>query len=267
MIEVKNLSVQTSKGVVLLDHVEFTLTSGVCTGLTGASGSGKTTLLKALMGVSDGDVSINSGQILLDGEDLIKKPEKVRRELCGTTLGFIPQNPMTALNLHVSVGAQMTETFHKRLHIEKRDAQKLSMEALKKVHLTDSERVYHAYPGQLSGGMLQRVTMAILLGLSPRYIFADEPTSALDEENKSYLIQELARMKQQSAILFVSHDDAAIRTLCDELLVMQNGTIAERGTTGSLFASPREEWTKEFVRLASTEEGGGWTWSKSPLPM
>ena len=123
------------------------------------------------------------------------------------------------------------------------------MEALKKVHLTDSERVYRAYPGQLSGGMLQRVTMAILLGLSPRYIFADEPTSALDEENKSYLIQELVRMKQQSAILFVSHDDAAIRTLCDELLVMQSGTIAERGTTGSLFASPREEWTKEFVRL------------------
>ena len=96
MIEVKNLSVQTSKGVVLLDHVEFTLTPGVCTGLTGASGSGKTTLLKALMGVSDGDVSINSGQILLDGEDLLKKPEKVRRDLCGTTLGFIPQNPMTA---------------------------------------------------------------------------------------------------------------------------------------------------------------------------
>ena len=107
MIEVKNLSVQTSKGVVLLDHVEFTLTSGVCTGLTGASGSGKTTLLKALMGVSDGDVFINSGQILLDGEDLLKKPEKVRRDLCGTTLGFIPQNPMTAFNLHVPVGTQM----------------------------------------------------------------------------------------------------------------------------------------------------------------
>ena len=113
MIEVKNLSVQTSKGVVLLDHVEFTLTSGVCTGLTGASGSGKTTLLKALMGVSDGDVFINSGQILLDGEDLLKKPEKVRRDLCGTTLGFIPQNPMTAFNLHVPVGTQMSETFRK----------------------------------------------------------------------------------------------------------------------------------------------------------
>lgn len=267
MMEVKDLTARTRKGKLLLDHVSFALEPGGCTGLTGASGSGKTTLLKALLGVSDPDVAICGGQLLLDGKDLLQQAEKVRRELCGTTLGFIPQNPMTALNPHVSVGAQMTETFHKRLHIEKKAAQKLSMEALKKVHLTDSERVYRAYPGQLSGGMLQRVTMAILLGLSPRYIFADEPTSALDEENKSYLIQELARMKQQSAILFVSHDDAAIRTLCDELLIMQSGTIAERGTTGSLFASPREEWTKEFVRLASTKEGGGWTWSKSPLPM
>lgn len=191
----------------------------------------------------------------------------MRRELCGTTLGFIPQNPMTALNLHVSVGAQMTETFRKRLHIEKKAAQKLSMEALKKDPSYRQRACLPCLSGAALWRMLQRVTMAILIGLSPRYIFADEPTSALDEENKSYLIQELARMKQQSAILFVSHDDAAIRTLCDELLIMQSGTIAERGTTGSLFASPREEWTKEFVRLASTKEGGGWTWSKSPLPM
>ena len=238
MIEVKNLSVQTSKGVVLLDRVEFTLTPGVCTGLTGASGSGKTTLLKALMGVSDGDVSINSGQILLDGEDLLKKPEKVRRDLCGTTLGFIPQNPMTAFNLHVPVGTQMTETFRKRLRLDKNAARKLSMDVLQKVNLLDTDRVYRSYPSQLSGGMLQRATMAILIGLSPRYIFADEPTSALDEENKEYLIQVLMRMKQQAAILFVSHDDAAIRTLCDDLLVMQSGIIVEYGTTADLFAAP-----------------------------
>ena len=111
MIEVKNLSVQTSKGVVLLDHVEFTLTPGVCTGLTGASGSGNTTLLKALMGVSDGDVSINSGQILLDGEDLLKKPEKVRRDLLRTNLGSIPQNPNTAFNIHVTIGTQKSQAF------------------------------------------------------------------------------------------------------------------------------------------------------------
>ena len=137
------------------------------------------------------------------------------------------------------------------------------MEVLQKDNLLDTDRVYHSYPGQLSGGMLHRATMAILIGLSPRYIFADEPTSALDEENKAYLIQVLMRMKQQAAILFVSHDDAAIRTLCDDLLVMQSGTIVEYGATVDLFAAPHKEWTTEFVRLAMAEEGGGWTWQKS----
>ena len=89
----------------------------------------------------------------------------------------------------------------------------------------------------------------------------------MDEENKAYLNQELMRMKQQAAILFVSHDDAAIRTLCDELLVMQSGIIVERGTTADLFATPHKEWTKEFVRLAMAEEGGGWTWQKSKSEM
>ena len=129
------------------------------------------------------------------------------------------------------------------------------------------ENIRLPYPSQLSGGMLQRATMAILIGLSPRYIFADEPTSALDEENKEYLIQVLMRMKQQAAILFVSHDDAAIRTLCDDLLVMQSGIIVEYGTTADLFAAPHKEWTKESVRLAMVEEGGGWTWQKSKSEM
>lgn len=267
MIEVKNLLVQTSKGLTLLDHVEFILKPGTCIGLTGASGSGKTTLLKALMGVSDRDVSVHSGQILLDGEDLLEKPGKMRRDLCGTTLGFIPQNPMTAFNLHVPVGTQMSETFRKRLQIEKAAAHKLSREVLQKVNLLDTERVYRSCPSQLSGGMLQRVAMAILIGLSPRYIFADEPTSALDEENKTYLVHELIRMKRQAAILFVSHDDTAIRTLCDELLVMQSGTIVERGAMEDLFNTPHEEWTKEFVQLSLAEEGDGWTWQKSKSAM
>lgn len=267
MMEVNNLTIQTHKGVCLLDQVSFILKSGVCTGLTGASGSGKTTLLKTLLGISDTDLSVCGGQILLDGKNLLKETEKVRRDLCGTTFGFIPQNPMTALNLHVSVGIQMAETFHKRLHIEKSAAKRLSLEMLQRVNLTDSGRIYRAYPGQLSGGMLQRITMAILIGLAPKYIFADEPTSALDEENKSYLIQELMQMKQQAAILLVSHDDGAIQSFCDELLVMQSGTIVERGTTDRVFASPQQEWTKEFVRLSGAEEGGNWTWSKSPSAM
>ena len=226
MMEVKDLTARTRKGKLLLDHVSFALEPGGCTGLTGASGSGKTTLLKALLGVSDPDVAICGGQLLLDGKDLLQQAEKVRRELCGTTLGFIPQNPMTALNPHVSVGAQMTETFHKRLHIEKKAAQKLSMEALKKVHLTDSERVYRAYPGQLSGGMLQRVTMAILLGLSPRYIFADEPTSALDEETGEKILENIKTTMKNCTCVMVSHRPTSLK-ICSKVYRLENCRLTE----------------------------------------
>ncbi len=265
MIEINNLSIHTAKGTVLLDKVNIILKSDICTGLTGASGSGKTTLLKALMGVLDGNVFVKSGQILLDGENLLEKTEKERRRLCGTTLGFIPQNPMTAFDRHISVGTQITETFQKRLCMKKTDARKLALEVLQKVNLIEAERIYRAYPGQLSGGMLQRVTIAIIIGLSPRYILADEPTSALDEDNKKYLINELKQMKSQAAILFVSHDDMAIRELCDELLVLQRGIIVERGTIADIFTTPHKEWTKEFVRLANVEEGEKWTWKDSRL--
>ena len=132
MMEVKDLTARTRKGKLLLDHVSFVLEPGGCTGLTGASGSGKTTLLKALLG-GFGPRCCNLRRAASSGrEGPSSTGGESEGELCGTTLGFIPQNPMAALNLHVSIGAQMTETFRKRLHIEKKTAQKLSMEALEK---------------------------------------------------------------------------------------------------------------------------------------
>lgn len=262
MLEVKELVVRINKGGNIINQLNFGLKQGICTGLTGASGSGKTTLMKALMGVSDSATRVSSGEILLNGKNLLDLDKRERRKLCGTTLGFIPQNPMTAFNQHVPVGSQMTETFRKRLNMKKKEARDLSMELLKQVHLTDTKRVYQAYPGQLSGGMLQRVTMAMLIGMKPQYVLADEPTSALDEANKEYLICELAKLKAEAAILFVSHDEKAIQALCDELLVLQNGKIVEQGKTAAVFSRPEHTWTKHFVSLAAAEEGGDWTWEK-----
>lgn len=267
MLEVQNLSVTARNGAQLLKQISFQIETGEAVGLTGQSGAGKTTLLKALLGILSGGCQVSGGTIQVDGQSLWALSPRKRRELCGTTLGFIPQNPMTAFDPRLKLGRQMEETLRLRAGVSGKAALERAETLLTDLGLSQPRRVLDSYPAQLSGGMLQRAAAALLLALHPRYILADEPTSALDEDNKSYLTQELARMKQQSAILFVSHDDTAIRTLCDELLVMQNGTIAERGTTSNLVASPQEEWTKEFVRLASTEEGGGWTWNKSPLPM
>ncbi len=264
MLEVKNLSAYTSSGKKLLEGICFTAQQGICTGITGPSGSGKTTLLKAILGVTGEAVSITNGEILLEGADLLKKTDAERRRLCGTELGFIPQNPMTAFNRYISVGAQMSETFRKRLGLAKGDAKQLSVEMLKSVNLPDTDRIYGACPGQLSGGMLQRVTVAILLGLKPRYILADEPTSALDEKNKQdFLMKRLNQLKGSAAILFVSHDDSAIRQLCDEVMILRNGNVVEKQSTNEIFLNPKNNWTKEFAAASKEQNERVCTWSKS----
>lgn len=261
MLEVNDLTVMTDKKELLLEGISFKLKPGCCVGLTGASGSGKTTLLKALIGVSDSNVEKGKGEILLDGNNLLFEKTSVRRKLCGTRFGLIPQNPASAFVDRVSVGSQMSTIFHKRLNIEKRKANELSRTLLKQVNLPDIDRIYYARPRQLSGGMLQRITVAVLLGLKPQYILADEPTSALDDENKGYIIEELRRLKKDCAVFFVSHDDRALQSLCDELLVMQNGRIIERGITEELMDHPQSEWMQDFIGLTSSQ-GEGWTWEK-----
>lgn len=264
MLEVKNLSIRTSGGKMLLDNISFTVRPGICTGITGPSGSGKTTLLKAVLGVSGENVLVNRGEILLDDMDLLHKNAAERRKLCGTKLGFIPQNPITAFNMYFTVGTQMSETFRKRLCLSKKSAKQLSIDTLNSVNLPDTDRIYAAYPKQLSGGMLQRITMAILIGLNPKYIFADEPTSALDEKNKQYfLIERLEQLKKSAAVVFVSHDDDALKQLCDEIIILQNGNLIERGNTNTIFTHPQNEWTREFSMISSEQKEGEWIWNKS----
>ena len=242
--------------------LNLSLKRGEFFALLGGNGTGKSTTLSIISRLR----KPYRGKVLLEGKDIRRYSEK---ELFRGFLGVLPQNPQS-LFVKKTVELELFEMVGGTKE-KKNEEYHLAMEKCKAVEgivkVTHLEGLLHRHPYDLSGGEQQRLALAKVVLLRPKILLMDEPTSALDEENKSYLIQELARMKQQSAILFVSHDDAAIRTLCDELLVMQNGTIAERGTTSNLVASPQEEWTKEFVRLASTEEGGGWTWSKSPLPM
>lgn len=261
MLEINNLEVQGRNNVSILTDVSLKISQGECVGLTGASGSGKTTLLKAVLGMEGEKLMIPKGEILLDGENLLEKSVKHRRRLCGKILGFIPQNPMTAFFAYTKIGNQMIETLRLHTGLSRHDAEKLAVTVLQQVNLKDTSRVMNACPGELSGGMLQRVAMALILGVRPKYVLADEPTSALDEANRNQLLKLLEAYKKQAGILFISHDIEAMQKLCGLTHVMDRGRIIETQPTKQLFVSPKQPWTRKFSEAAKSREEVNWHWS------
>lgn len=263
MLRIEQLRVKEKSGRYLLKDVSMEVPAGQIIGLTGHSGSGKTTLLRSVFGILNKSCCIDTGTILLDDMDLSHLSRKEHREICGTKLGFIPQSPITAFDSRLKIGYQMCETFQKRLHLSVQGAAALADEKLFSVNLKDTKRVLDAFPSELSGGMLQRVAAAILLGMSPDYILADEPTSALDEENRDLLLQIMQEQMKDKGILFVSHDVDALKNLCRDVFVLGSGEIIEHGTMDTLLSEPKTDWMKQFSKLSQQESRGDWEWEKS----
>ena len=234
MLEVQNLSVTARNGTQLLKQISFQIEIGEAVGLTGQSGAGKTTLLKALLGILSGGCQVSGGTIQVDGQSLWALSPRKRRELCGTTLGFIPQNPMTAFDPRLKLGRQMEETLRLRTGVSGKEAVEQAEALLAELGLSQPRRVLDSYPAQLSGGMLQRAAAALLMALHPKYILADEPTSALDAENRTLLLELLEKQRETAGILFISHDVAALRALCGTVYVMEHGMLTEQGTMQEL---------------------------------
>lgn len=201
MLKIEQLDVKERSGRYLLKDISMEIPAGHVIGLTGKSGSGRTTLLRSILGMLHTSCHIDAGKILLDDIDLSHLSRKSHRELCGKKLGFIPQNPMTAFDSRLKIGYQMQETFVNRLHLNTSEATDLAKEKLFSVNLKDTDRILDAYPSELSGGMLQRVATAILLGMSPDYVLADEPTAALDEENRDLLLLIMREQMKDKGIL------------------------------------------------------------------
>lgn len=262
MLKIEQLDVKERSGRYLLKDISMEIPAGQIIGLTGHSGSGKTTLLRSIFGMLHTSCHIDAGKILLDDVDLSHLSRKSHRELCGKKLGFIPQNPMTAFDSRLKIGFQIRETFTNRLQMSSNEAMALAREKLAAVNLKDTERVLGAYPSELSGGMLQRVAAAILLGMSPDYILADEPTAALDEENRDLLLQIMQKQMEGKGILFVSHDVAALKTLCQNVYVLGNGKMIEHGTMKMLLENPQTDWMEQFSMLSHKESRGEWKWEK-----
>ncbi len=240
----------TPAGLVkAVDGVSLSLKRGTTLGVVGESGSGKTVLSRSIMRLNTASNVITSGEVFYDGEDLLKKSKAEMRDLWGEEMAMVFQDPMTSLNPVVKVGRQVTEHLRYHLGVSKDEAKATGIELLRSVRIPEPEERFDAYPHQLSGGMRQRVCIAIALACGPRMLFADEPTTALDVTVQHQILN-LLRLQQKErfmSMILVTHDLGVVAGRADEILVMYAGKAVEKATTRNLFAGMRHPYTEGLL--------------------
>jgi len=233
-----------------VDGVSFDLCQGEALGLVGESGSGKTMALRALVGLLPRTARIAGGSIELAGQELVGAGESRLRAVRGAEVSMIFQEPMTALNPVMIVGEQIAEAPHVRLGLGRREARERALDLMRRVGIPDPVRRYDSYPHELSGGMRQRVMIAIALSAGPRLILCDEPTTALDVTVQDQILKLLRGLQEDLdvALVFVSHDLAVIAQTCSRVAVMYAGQLVEDGEVASVFSEPHHPYTLGLLR-------------------
>lgn len=251
-LEVKNLQTHffTKAGVVkAVEHVSFSVKPGEILGLVGESGSGKTVTGFSLIGLVEEPGRMVGGSILLNGDDLAKKDEKQWRELRGKKIAMIFQDPMMTLNPVLRIDTQMIEAIQAHENISKQAARERCREALVRVGIASPDERLASYPHQFSGGMRQRVAIAIALLNQPDLIIADEPTTALDVTIQAQILYEVRKLCSETgmSLIWVTHDLAVISGLADRIAVMYAGRIVEQGSIDEVLDTPLHPYTKGLI--------------------
>ncbi|TDD08837.1 dipeptide/oligopeptide/nickel ABC transporter permease/ATP-binding protein [Nonomuraea deserti] len=242
----------TPRGVVkAVDGVSFTLRRGRTLAIVGESGSGKSMLIRSILGLLPGS-SVRGGHVYLSGDDLTGYSPARMRSVLGPRLGTVFQDPMTALNPVRTIGTQVTEPLRVHLGMNRRQARAEAVRLLASVGIPDPERTLRRHPHQLSGGMRQRVTIAMALSCGPDVLFADEPTTALDVTIQDQVLRLLHRLREERdmAVVLVSHDLSVVARWADEVIVMYAGKVVERGPAAEVFARPRMPYTEALLQAA-----------------
>jgi len=255
VLDVRDLRVRiaTSRGAVrAVDGISFEVPRGAAMGIVGESGSGKSMTLRAILGVLPPAATITGGQVLLDGQDLTVLPKRQLNAIRGPKLAMIFQEPMSALNPVMRVGWQIAEGPRLHLGFGKAKARERALELMRRVGIPDPERRFGAYPHEFSGGMRQRVMIAIALSCDPEVILCDEPTTALDVTIQDQILRLLARLCRESqvSLVFVTHDLPVVAQVCQHLSVMYGGRLVERGDVRDVLTAPRHPYTAGLVRSA-----------------
>jgi oligopeptide/dipeptide ABC transporter ATP-binding protein len=245
----------TSRGLVrAVDGISFELQAGGRLGIVGESGSGKTITAMSILRLPNSPGMHSSGSICFRGRDLMQLGEKELRTVRGKDIGFIPQDPMTTLNPLIRVGRQITEALHAHQRIGHAAAAARAVELLRQTGMPAPELRARDYPHQLSGGMRQRVLIAMALANEPVLLVLDEPTTALDATVQAQILSLIRDVQDRtgSAILLISHDVGVISEMCTEVVVMYGGRIMERGMTAQIMADPKHPYTTGLIGSVPT---------------
>lgn len=246
-----NTSFRTDRGEVMaVNGVSFNLDRGKILGIVGESGSGKSVTAYSIMQILEKNGSIKKGQVLYKGQDITKFTEKQMREFRGKCCSIIFQDPMTSLNPVFTIGNQLKEAIE--LHTDRKGkvAMERAVEMLTLVGVNEPEKRVKQYPYELSGGMRQRVMIAMALACEPDILIADEPTTALDVTIQAQILELMQSLQKKlgMAIIMVTHDLGVIADMCDEIIVMYGGRVCERGTAEDIFYRPAHEYTKGLLK-------------------
>jgi peptide/nickel transport system ATP-binding protein len=266
MLRVQDLQVSVGDHLVAVRDVSFAVGRGESVGLVGESGSGKTLTCRSVLGLLPDTGEVDHGSIRLGaGDDEVELTDARRstwNQVRGTRVAAVFQDPASYLNPSLTVGHQVDEVLRVRGGLGKRAARARTLELLVEVGLHDAERVYRCYPFELSGGMLQRVVIAIAISLNPELLIADEATTALDTVVQAEILELLQRLRRthQLSLLLVTHDLAVVAETCDRVLVMYAGEIVESGPTAQVLGDPQHPYTQALMGVASIGD-----WSRRTL--
>ena len=257
LLEINDLrtSFFTDAGEVkAVNGISFQLDHGKVLGIVGESGSGKSVTAYSIMQILASTGKIVGGSIKLDGQELVGAGEKVMRKVRGNKVSIIFQDPMTSLNPTHTIGHQIMESILLHTGRNKKQAHERAIEMLRLVNINEPEKRMKQYPHELSGGMRQRVVIAMALACEPDILIADEPTTALDVTIQAQILDLMTSLQKElgMAIIMITHDLGVVAQMCDEVIVMYAGSICEQGTADEIFYNPRHEYTKGLMRSIPT---------------
>ena len=257
MLEIKDLRVRFHDA----DHdavrgISLTVADGEIMGLVGESGSGKTVTAMVVSGLLPRKRADVTGQVLLDGKDLLALDGAAMRKRQGCAISVVFQEPMSAMNPVMRIGPQVEEALRVHTKLSAEERKERALQALRDVDRADAEAIYEKYPHQMSGGMLQRAMIAAAIISRPKLLLADEPTTALDVTIQAQILELLRRLNREMgmSVLFISHNLNVVRKLCTRVAVMEKGHIVETGPTEQVFHDPQADYTKRLIAAIPTRK-------------